>query len=597
MKVITIIFQSIKISYNATGIKLFFYYLVDLFNTLSPLLFSIIVALLIDRILQFSDQSVINNEGFSTLLLPLALLALVEGLKVVFFRIKFYLENVIYDDLESEVVNLLAGTYSSLSLKQLNSKEISNLFETVKSGHDWKLRSLTFAVPDFISNLISLIAALLIIVRISPLVSLIVLLFSLPTLIANLKYSSISWGIYLAEAGEFRKFSIIKAFLLEKRSLLEARINRVTEYFVNELENILSKYHKKRKLILKRNAILIGFTEMIRVVGTIASIYYLLLLITNGDITVANLILCISTLLAVSPSLSSTMGSLTFIYKQSKYMEKFLEFIQLKEVNAIGNSKWGLITEDVPEIEFIDLKFRYPQSKDYILKGINLKILPKENVAFVGENGAGKTTLINLLLGQYDEYEGEILIGGVNLKEISKKEWLDKVSLLTQHFNTYRSFDLKSNITLGKPFEERNMSKLQESIEKTGLTSFQEKLEKNQINHLSAQFENGADPSWGQWQRIGIARSFYRKTGIIIMDEPTSAIDAKGELEIFNEINSNTKDNTILYVSHRYSTVKNADRIVVLSNGVISESGTHEELMKQGGIYKENFTIQAKSFL
>jgi len=247
-----------------------------------------------------------------------------------------------------------------------------------------------------------------------------------------------------------------------------------------------------------------------------------------------------------------------------------------------------------PYIEFQNVSFSYlPET--LILKKISFKLAPGERLAIVGPNGAGKSTLIKLLLRFYDPSSGRILVNDIDLKDLKRDNWYEFVGTLFQDFSHYL-ISVKDNIRLGNP-ELVDNERMIEAAKKSGAHEFIEKLPKKYDQKLGRRFEDSVEISAGQWQKLALARAFYEEAPVLILDEPTSAIDAEAEAEIFENLNKTYKDKTLIFVSHRFSTVRNADKIIVLKDGAIAEEGTHESLMKQSGIYARMFRKQAKGYI
>lgn len=213
----------------------------------------------------------------------------------------------------------------------------------------------------------------------------------------------------------------------------------------------------------------------------------------------------------------------------------------------------------------------------------------------VGENGAGKTTIIKLLLRFYDVTDGEILINGVNIKELNLDEWHKLVGALFQDFIKYQ-FTFKENVYIGDLAKANDEKLLREAIFKSGASAYVNKLPDGLNQVVGKMFEKGIDLSGGQWQKLALARAFFRDAPLLILDEPTSAIDAKAEYEIFQNVQKLQKDKTVIIISHRFSTVRNADRILVLHGGHIIEEGDHKKLMDKKGLYAELFELQARGY-
>ena len=252
--------------------------------------------------------------------------------------------------------------------------------------------------------------------------------------------------------------------------------------------------------------------------------------------------------------------------------------------------------KEAPVIEIKNVSFHYPNDKRYVLKNFSLKIEPKEKLAIVGENGAGKTTLVKLLCRIYDPQKGEILINGVNIKDIKIDDWYKNIGVLFQDFNFYEELTAEENIYLGRSVKKIDKEKIIQAAKNADAHDFIMEYKNKYQTIMSERIEGGIRPSNGQKQKISIAKFFYRNAPIAIFDEPTSAIDAESEYRIFNRIYKFFKNKSVLIISHRFSTVRNADRIIVIHRGQIVEKGTHFELLKRKGKYAKAFEKQAKGY-
>ena len=227
---------------------------------------------------------------------------------------------------------------------------------------------------------------------------------------------------------------------------------------------------------------------------------------------------------------------------------------------------------------------------------VSLKIKRGEIRGLIGPNGAGKTTIVKLLARIYSVTSGEILINGININDLSINDWYKNLGVLFQEFNFYPHLSVKENIVAGKPKEKVDEKKVMEAAKNADAHEFimEYKNKYNQI--MTEKIEGGIRPSTGQAQKIAIARFFYRNAPLAIFDEPTAAIDAVSEYKIFNSIYDFFDNKTVIIISHRFSTVRNADRIIVLDNGKVVEQGTHDELVKKEGIYSKSYKLQAEGY-
>jgi ABC-type multidrug transport system fused ATPase/permease subunit len=295
-------------------------------------------------------------------------------------------------------------------------------------------------------------------------------------------------------------------------------------------------------------------------------------------------------------------------------VNSFFEMISVNEEAARYAGQWFELFELVPQvqnkadaqkiafsapptIEFKNLSYSYKNEKEskQVLNNINLIINPGEKVAIVGMNGAGKTTLIKLLCRVYDADEGEILINGINIKDIDIDSWHECLGILFQDYPSY-NVSVREAIAVGRKGQSLDEEKVLRAAELSGASDFIEEFPKKYEQLIWKGFQDGVDLSKGQHQRLAVARMFYRDALITVLDEPTASIDAVTEEKIFNSLEQHMQGKTVVLITHKFSTVKNADRIIVLEHGQIVESGRHDELMKKNGRYEELYNIQAKRY-
>jgi ATP-binding cassette, subfamily B, bacterial len=298
-----------------------------------------------------------------------------------------------------------------------------------------------------------------------------------------------------------------------------------------------------------------------------------------------------------SGALTSLSTSYQRLQDNQRYIEDIFNLLALEPRVVEPAQAISLAAGEIPVIEIKNISFRYPRTKNYIFKDFSMVIKPGEAVAIVGENGAGKTTLIKLLMRFYDVDEGEILVNGHNIKELKLSDWYRHIGVLFQDFNHYGYLSVGDNIKLGDIHDYKNSNRMLRASKSAGANAFIERYDKKYNQILDRSFPDGIEPSGGQWQRIALARAFFRNAGILVLDEPTSAIDARGEYEIFKQINETQKDKTTIIISHRFSTVRNADHIYVMDKGRLIEHGDHHSLIKiKDGHYRGLFELQAEGY-
>jgi len=245
--------------------------------------------------------------------------------------------------------------------------------------------------------------------------------------------------------------------------------------------------------------------------------------------------------------------------------------------------------------EFRDVCFSYPGSDRLALNRLNFHLNPRERVALIGENGQGKTTIVKLITRLYDPTQGEILLDGVDLREYDLEDLYREIGVIFQDFMRYE-MTARENIAVGKIEDIADLPQLKTAAQKSLADEVIAKLPAGYEQMLGRRFEGGLDLSGGEWQKLALARAYLRDAQLLVLDEPTAALDARSEYQVFQRFAELTSGKMALFISHRFSTVRMADRIVVLENGNIAEEGTHEKLTRMGGRYAEMFELQAASY-
>ena len=325
------------------------------------------------------------------------------------------------------------------------------------------------------------------------------------------------------------------------------------------------------------------------------AIVYFVLQVVKGNLLIGTLTFILASIGDLRQSLSGLFSNLGRQYQDSLFVTDIFRFLSLKPIIKKPEKGIVLDSKQTPEIAFEHVTFSYPGTKKTVLKDFSLKIAPGEKIALVGVNGAGKTTFVKLLCRFYDPDGGKITIDGHDLKEIDLESWYNQLGAIFQDYARYH-FIVKEAIAVGRTGVASSLEKVKEAAKASEADTFIEEWEKKYDQMLGKEFTEGTEPSIGQWQKLALARTFYRDPRILILDEPTSSIDAEAEAKIFEKLELLPKDRTVILISHRFSTVRQADKIGVVEEGGLKELGTHEDLLKLNGTYANLFTLQAKGY-
>jgi ATP-binding cassette subfamily B protein len=315
----------------------------------------------------------------------------------------------------------------------------------------------------------------------------------------------------------------------------------------------------------------------------------------TGVLTIGELTFLSGAILQASSNIQQIFSTVAGIADQALFLTDLVAFFQMEP--SIRSKPNALPTPQPIKrgFEFRNVSFRYPGSSRLILDGLNFHLFPGERVAIVGENGQGKTTIVKLLTRLYDPVEGQVLLDGVDLREYDLEDLYRNIGIIFQDFMRYE-MTARENIAVGRVEEMNNLPLLHQAAEKSMADEVITRLPGQYEQMLGRRFDGGVDLSGGEWQKVALARAYLRNAQLLVLDEPTAALDARSEFQVFQRFAELTAGKMALFISHRFSTVRMADRIVVIENGRVAEDGDHDQLTHLGGRYAEMFEMQAGSY-
>lgn len=375
----------------------------------------------------------------------------------------------------------------------------------------------------------------------------------------------------------------------------EIKLFGLGDFFIARWREIANRfYHENRGLVLRRY--LTGFAwGSLTTLVTSGTYLYVALQAVLGKLTLGDLTFYTQAVGQVQSSLGSILGGLSDMYENNLYLNNLYDFLDYTPTIQSPASPRRLELPLKQGIEFRNVSFTYPGKTEPALRDVNFKINPGEAIALVGQNGAGKTTVVKLLTRLYDPDEGQILIEGHDIREYDLESLHSAIGVIFQDYVTY-FFSARENIGVGRLPDMDNTPMIETSAAKSGADTVVARLPKGYDTMLGRWFDEGYQLSGGEWQKVALARAFMRDAEILILDEPTASLDARAEYEIFAHMRELTQGKMAVFISHRFSTVRLADRIFVIENGTLTEMGSHEELIALDGTYAELFNLQAAAY-
>jgi ATP-binding cassette subfamily B protein len=477
----------------------------------------------------------------------------------------------------------------SLNQEQFEDEEFNTRLGRATDGLNSMQRTMD-QLSWLISSTVRFVGAMTAIIIVSPLVGVAIVVLTIPSSLVRFKQNRIQEKVYKDVEPLERITYRTRWLLVDPQTMPEIRL-------INGFGNLLEHWKKNKKSmdtqyfdLEKRSARLKLLSDLSEPLLYFGSLLYFFRLLASGSLGLEQFLFMRGLLEQAINSAGSVAGSFEQLDEMFINVGNFAEIMDAKP--AIPN---GFIKVSRPlTIEFKDVSFTYPSSKMQILHDVSFMIVPGSKLALVGENGAGKSTLLKLLLRQYLPTSGNITVNGIDIADVEMKSYYAALSNLSQDFLIASHLTIEDNISFG--LDKVADSDIKKSLELSGAWDFVEKLPNKTKQRLDTSFKDGTNLSGGQLQRIGVARALLRGGDVMILDEPTSAIDAKAEFEIFNNIYKEHAGRTTIIVSHRFSTVRKADAIIVMEVGTITEYGSHEELLNHKGLYKEMFEIQAEGY-
>lgn len=451
---------------------------------------------------------------------------------------------------------------------------------------------------ELISSIISISIYISLLSAVHPLASLIVFLLAIPGGIISFVYRRRNFRYIRGHSKERRQLNYYSGIMTDKNIVKEVKIYGLSDMFIGRYKEVFKQYFKGlKKLFVSEGLSNVAFSLVSATVNCTLFLY-VAKGVFNGKFRIGDYSLYTGALNSVSNGAARLIRIIVMIYEGTLFIDNLIEFMNQKHYITPSLESARKPAKGAPHtIEFKNVSFSYPGSDKKVLNNINLKIEAGESVVLVGLNGAGKTTLIKLLTRLYDPTEGVILLDGYDIREYDTNELYSLYGIIFQDFGKY-ALSTAENITIGNIALTSDADNVRFAAEMSSADDFIKKLPDGYHTPLTHIFEeNGTELSQGQWQKLSVARAFYGKNDILILDEPTASLDAIAEQEIFSKFDELRRDKTSIFVSHRLSSATTADKIVVIDGGRISEVGNHKELMEKGDTYFELFSTQAKRYI
>ncbi len=581
-----------RVAWKANGAWLAIYACIIIVASIFPVALSYTYKLVLDRVVAAQSLGGIVTIAIVSAFAFRYIVMLISD-AVGTFR-DSYLESVLRERFENQLILDFVSTMAAMDIPHLENHETQSLIAKAQQAYPWRLTNFFMFAIYSAMFIFSFIAAFIALVPYGAWIPFVMFLAVLPRVFFEKKYVELTWSRFNDSIDERKELTYLRGVLEGRANLREIRIAQAAPALISRIRKLLDFFfhlaNKPRQRYLPR--LIIGI--VIETVAIAGLAYLKIPSAAAGIITVGSLTFYFTMLDRMSSNVERIASQSAKLFEQNLYVGYYFDVLDLKPVIAqkVPGVAFGEVAP--PRIEFRNVHFGYDPDKE-VIGGVSFTLEPGEHLAIVGPNGAGKTTLINLLLRFYDPTAGEVYVNDYDLRDLRLENWYQFVGVLFQNFVQF-NLTVRDNILLGDPTKIDD-EKMRDAARKAGAAEFIEEFPLQYDQPLGRRYENSKELSRGQWQRLALARAFYEAAPVLVLDEPTSAIDADAEAEIFENLYGVYRDRSLVVVSHRFSTVRNADKIIVLKDGVIAEQGNHKELMALNGTYASMFRKQAKGYL
>ena len=487
-------------------------------------------------------------------------------------------------------VSLMKKSKDLQSLSIFDNNAYFDDLQLLKEGASWRPVNLIVFGVAIIQSALTLIFMLSLLAKYNLWIALLLLLVMVPQSLNYYRIQQQAFETMVTRSKNARKLDYLSSLLLDRKDAKEVRLFNMFPAVINRYIELFKDTRKNVDQVRMKQMYVSSFFLGLVVIVSSYGFFWFASSVSRGLIGAGALLMFISVIASVSSSLATLVEDSSLLYDSSLWVEKYNRFEKYHDNSQNGTQKIG---DSIKQIKLSHVSFTYPFSNEEVLHDINFSISRGEKIAIVGENGSGKSTLIKLLMRFYDPSKGEIDLNGSDLKDYDIKNYRDNLSATFQDYSKFK-LSLFENVSV---FRRGNNDKVKSALNNAGLESLLKDKDIDLNTILSKEFAYGIELSGGQWQKIALARDIYSNAQVEFLDEPTAAIDAKSENEIYKHFLTKNKGKTIVFVTHRLSAVKYADKILFLQNGKVQGFDSHKRLIQINTDYRNMYNLQKEAYI
>jgi ATP-binding cassette, subfamily B, bacterial len=589
------LWQGMSLAWSASPSSLIRYSVLGMLSAAMPPVAVYLGAALVNRIAEARLHS-LQFRDLVPILLGLWLATTVQRAVGAYMG---YGRNLFVRRVQLEAERRLLAQASKVDIGHFDNSDWHDRLARAKRDVSWRPGDLTWSVLGLSGNIVTVVLMAGILASLHWVLVVLALAAAALSLALERRVTSRLYEYFYKETPEEREREYLGDLLVQPRSTKEIRAYVLADYLLGRHGKLSEDLFKQRELMYRSATRISMLTGLVG--GTTLALAYVFLAIRGvaGTIDPGGVVLVIGAFTAVSATLGQISSTFVAVDQHTTFLADYFSFLSIGPLvpvpaephpepawhNAIGTAG----------IEFDNVTFSYPGGTEPAVAGLNLHIRGGELIALVGENGAGKSTLVRLLLRFYDPDQGSVRVGGVDVRNLNPAILRSRIGVLFQDYVSYE-LSVRENVVMGRPDGEVKDERVMEALRDARSDWLLKKMPRGLDSKVGRLFEGGHDLSGGEWQRLALARIMYRDADIWILDEPTSSLDPEAEAAIFAELKENLKGRIGIVISHRFSTVRIADRIAVIAGGHVTELGAHEELVRAGGRYAQLFELQAAGY-
>jgi len=506
-----------------------------------------------------------------------------------------YGRNLFVRRVQLEAERRLLEQASRVDIGHFDNSDWHDRLARAKRDVSWRPGDLTWSVLGLSGNIVTIVLMATILASLHYVLVLLAIAAALLSLALERRMTTRLYEFFYKETPEEREREYLGDLLVQPRNTKEIRAYVLADYLLGRHNTLSEELYQQRVRMYRsatRTSLLTGL-----VTGTTLALAYVFVAIqgSKGAIDPGGVVLVIGAFASVSGTLGNISSTFVAVDQHTTFLEDYFSFLAITPLVPSPAVPHPVPDWRIDDIEFDNVTFKYPGGTEPAVQNLSLHIRNGELIALVGENGAGKSTLVKLLLRFYDADEGAVRVGGVDVKDVDPDVLRNRIGVLFQDYASYE-LSVRENVVMGRPGGQVDDERVMEALQDARSDWLLRKMPKGLDSKVGRLFEGGHDLSGGEWQRLALARIMYRNADIWILDEPTSSLDPEAEAAIFAELKENLKGRIGIVISHRFSTVRIADRIAVIADGRIKELGSHGELLRAGGRYASLFELQAAGY-